>query len=135
MTSSSTALPPPAGLRGAPNTNNMYVYIYIYIYICMYVCIYIYIYIYIYTHLFIYLLIEAPRARPAAEPRSYEPPSGGSLLYIYIYISIFSRVATCGAETFGIFYDEKGVLTCTRVHVLKISAPQFAFLIYIYIYM
>ena len=29
------------------------------------------------------------------------------------------RVATCGAEIVGIFYDEKGVLTCTRVHILK----------------
>ena len=29
------------------------------------------------------------------------------------------RVAACGAPSFGIFYVEKGVFTCTRVHVLK----------------
>ena len=29
------------------------------------------------------------------------------------------RVAPCGAPVFGIFYVEKGVITCTRVHVLK----------------
>ena len=29
------------------------------------------------------------------------------------------RVAPCGAPSFGIFYVEKGVLTCTRVHVLN----------------
>ena len=40
-------------------------------------------------------------------------------IYIYIYIYIFSRLAPCGAQIFGIFYDEKGVLTCTRVHILK----------------
>ena len=31
----------------------------------------------------------------------------------------FSRLARCGAPMFGIFYVEKGVLTCTRAHVLK----------------
>ena len=29
------------------------------------------------------------------------------------------RVGACGADMFGIFDDEKGVLTCTRVHILK----------------
>ena len=29
------------------------------------------------------------------------------------------RLAACGAQMFGIFYDEKGVLTCTRVHIMK----------------
>ena len=29
------------------------------------------------------------------------------------------RLAACGAEMFGICYDEKGVTTCTRVHILK----------------
>ena len=29
------------------------------------------------------------------------------------------RLAPCGAEIVGIFYDEKGVLTCTRVHIMK----------------
>ena len=28
-------------------------------------------------------------------------------------------VAPCGAQILGIFYLEKGVLTCTRVHVLN----------------
>ena len=37
---------------------------------------------------------------------------------IYIYIYIYMRLAPCGAPDFGIFYVEKGVLTCTRVHVL-----------------
>ena len=40
-------------------------------------------------------------------------------IYIYIYIYIYMRLAACGAPSFGIFYVEKGVLTCTRVHVLK----------------
>ena len=31
----------------------------------------------------------------------------------------FSRLAACGAHIFGIFYDDKGVITCTRVHILK----------------
>ena len=31
---------------------------------------------------------------------------------------MYMRVATCGAQIVGIFYDEKGVLTCTRVHIL-----------------
>ena len=35
-------------------------------------------------------------------------------VYIYIYIYIYMRVATCGAQMFGIFYDEKGVITCTH---------------------
>ena len=39
--------------------------------------------------------------------------------YIYIYIYIYVRVAPCGARVFGIFYVDKGVLTCTRVHVLN----------------
>ena len=39
--------------------------------------------------------------------------------YIYIYIYIYMRVGRCGAQTFGIFYVEKGVVTCTRVHVMK----------------
>ena len=39
--------------------------------------------------------------------------------YIYIYIYIYTRLARCGAPDFGIFDVEKGVLTCTRVHVLK----------------
>ena len=38
-----------------------------------------------------------------------------------IYIYIYMRVATCGAQIVGIFYDEKGVLTCTRVHILNIT--------------
>ena len=29
------------------------------------------------------------------------------------------RLARCGAPDFGIVYVEKGVITCTRVHVLK----------------
>ena len=29
------------------------------------------------------------------------------------------RLARCGAPDVGIFYVGKGVLTCTRVHVLK----------------
>ena len=29
------------------------------------------------------------------------------------------RLAPCGAPSFGIFYVDKGVLTCTRVHVLN----------------
>ena len=40
-------------------------------------------------------------------------------IYIYIYIYIYMRKAACGAPSFGIFYVEKGVFTCTRVHVLK----------------
>ena len=32
------------------------------------------------------------------------------------------RKAACGAPSFGIFYVEKGVFTCTRVHVLKTGA-------------
>ena len=40
-------------------------------------------------------------------------------VYIYIYIYIYSRLAACGAQIVGILYDEKGVLTCTRVHIMK----------------
>ena len=54
----------------------------------------IYIYIYIYISLSIYI-------------------------YIYIYIYTYMRVGRCGAQMFGIFYVEKGVLTCTRVHILN----------------
>ena len=48
----------------------------------MYVYIYIYIYIYICKHAYVYM-------------------------YIYIYIYIYMRKANCGAQIFGIFYDEK----------------------------
>ena len=40
-------------------------------------------------------------------------------IYIYIYIYTYMRLEPCGAPDFGIFYVEKGVFTCTRVHVLK----------------
>ena len=40
-------------------------------------------------------------------------------IYMYIYIYIYMRLAACGAEIVGICYDEKGFVTCTRVHILK----------------
>ena len=40
-------------------------------------------------------------------------------IYIYIYVYIYFFLAACGAPSFGIFYVENGVLTCTRVHVLN----------------
>ena len=39
-------------------------------------------------------------------------------VYIYIYIYIFSRVVSACAF-FAIFYVEKGILACTRIHVLN----------------
>ena len=41
------------------------------------------------------------------------------MLYIYIYIYIYMRVARCGDPVVGICDVEKGVLACTRVHVLN----------------
>ena len=38
-------------------------------------------------------------------------------VYIYIYIHTYMRVAACGAEIFGIFYVEKGVITA-REYIL-----------------
>ena len=40
-------------------------------------------------------------------------------IYIYIYIYIYRRVVSGGAPLFGIFYVEKGILACTRIHVLN----------------
>ena len=34
------------------------------------------------------------------------------------------RLAACGAPMFGIFYVEKSVITCTRVHILKIRCSH-----------
>ena len=38
---------------------------------------------------------------------------------LLLILCIYLRLAACGAPDFGIFYVEKGVFTCTRVHVLN----------------
>ena len=40
-------------------------------------------------------------------------------LSIYIYIHTYMRVVPACVPLFGIFYVEKGILACTRIHVLN----------------
>ena len=72
----------------------MYIHLSLSLYIYIYICISIY--IELYTYIYIYII------------------------YIYIYIYIyFSRVVPACVPFFGIFYVEKGILACTRIHVLN----------------
>ena len=63
-------------------------------YVCM--CVYIYIYIYICTHIYTYIH-----------------------MCIYIYIYTYMRVVSGGDPLFGIFHVKKGMLACTRIHMLN----------------
>ena len=76
---------------------------------CMYVCMYIYIYIYIYTYTYIYIYMFI-------------------FIYLFIYLSIYIHSfvylfvlegGLCMRSFFGIFYVEKGIIACTRIHVLN----------------
>ena len=80
--------------------------LYIYLFIYLSLSIYLYLSISLYYNIYIYIYIERERVIHM-------------YIYIYIYIYIYSRLAACGAEIFGIFYDDKGVITCTRVHIQK----------------